>query len=161
MASLIGRCNGLQSTAQQCLDARFQPSCHSRIGQDLDQILAALGAGNGANGRDGYSLFNGEVGLYGPVWNWQGEGRTDGGDRAEYKRGAATLTAARRCGLAGTEAKGRVHLQRDANFRLSLSELVGEYFASLERLNRRRIDEYMSDSERKEAGRTHQLYTSH
>jgi len=40
------------------LTARFQPKlCKPGVGNSLQQILAALGAGTGQGGRDGYGLF--------------------------------------------------------------------------------------------------------
>lgn len=131
MDKLIGRCNGLPGQAQQCLTARFQPKL-SKPGMEncLQQILAALGAGSGQGGRDGYGLFNEDVALYGPNVELAGEqagGRGDTGT-SEGWQVQPMASAAPEAGLLPAEMSGRVRLQPDAKFPLRYRELVGEYF---------------------------------
>ena len=67
MDKLILHCRGMPPEGRQIHTARFQPRLSKPgIGNTVEQILAALGAGNGQNGRDGYALFNEAVALYGP-----------------------------------------------------------------------------------------------
>ena len=131
MDKLIARCNGFPGLAQQCLTARFQPKlAKSGLGKTLQQILAALGVGAGEGGRDGYSLFNEDVALYGPDVELAGEpagGREDTGAGGE-RRVEQMAGAARDAGLPQPEAPGRVRLQPDAKFPLRYRDLVGEYF---------------------------------
>jgi hypothetical protein len=131
MDKLIGRCNGLSSQAQQCLTARFQPKLSKPgLGNTLQQILSALGAGNGQGGRDGYGLFNEDVALYGPNVELAGEqagGRGDTGTSAGWQVQPMTGETPE-AGLSSAEMPGRVHLQPDAKFPLRYRDLVGEYF---------------------------------
>jgi hypothetical protein len=131
MDKLVGRCNGFPGQAQQCLTARFQPKlCKPGVGNSLQQILAALGAGTGQGGRDGYGLFNEDVALYGPNVELAGEqagGRGDAGPNEGW-RVQPLAGEAPEAGLSPAEMPGRVRLQPDAKFPLRYRELVGEYF---------------------------------
>lgn len=131
MDKLVGRCNGMGDQANQSLTARFQPKLTKPgLGNTLGQILSALGAGNGQNGRDGYSLFNESVALYGPNMELAGEqgggnpqsGRTEAGRTAQLAGDAADSS------LPPAEGPGRVRLQTDAKFPLRYRDIVGEYF---------------------------------
>lgn len=132
MATLVGKCDGMTGEAQQCLTARFQPKLlKPGLGNTLSQILAALGVGQGQEGRDGYSLFNEAVGLYGPNVELAGEqaggrGKTAGAGqtgRAEQLAGDATDAAG-----PPPPGPGHVRLQTDAKFPLRYRDIVGEYF---------------------------------
>jgi hypothetical protein len=134
MDRLIAKCSGLQQQGQECLTARFQPKLSKPgIGNTVQQILAALGAGNGENGRDGYALFNEAVALYGPNVELAGEqaGRRGDVGRGEGRRSEYVTGDARDAGLPAQEAAGRVHLQTDAKFPLRYRDIVGEYFRSV------------------------------
>jgi len=134
MDALISKCASQQpGIAKQCL--RFQPSVQQALGNTLEQILAALGvtAGSGEGGRDGYSLFNEDLALYGANMELAGTqtgGRAElGGDSA---RGAERVAGeAREAGLSGTRPAARLRLQLDARFPLRYRELVGEYFRAI------------------------------
>lgn len=133
MEKLIAKCRSLEGQGQQCL--RFRPSVSQSMGNSLQQILAAMGAGvaQGQGGRDGYGMFNDQVALYGP--NVQLAGQQAGG-RAESASGR-TSSASRVPGdaddpaLEKTAAPGRVRLQPDARFPLQYREIVGEYFKAI------------------------------
>jgi hypothetical protein len=134
MDKLIARCrgsDGMPGTAEQCL--RFRPSVQEAMGGTLGQILAAMGAGDGADGQDGYSMFSNNVGLYGPAVELAGAqaggGRDAGGSsgsRVERVAGDAEDP-----GLTVPDAPGRVRLQPDAKFPLRYRDLVGEYFRAI------------------------------
>jgi hypothetical protein len=131
MRKLIGECNGAGRQGRQSLTARFQPKlCKPGLGNSLEQILSALGAGNGENGRDGYGLFNESLALYGP--NAQVTGEQAGGEGQSGSSNSRTSTSlagdARDAGLPPPEAPGRVRLQPEAKFPLRYRDLVGEYF---------------------------------
>ncbi|MGA2173579.1 MAG: hypothetical protein ABSH38_01215 [Verrucomicrobiota bacterium] len=130
MRELIGECNA-SGSGRQSLTARFQPKlCKPGLGNSLEQILSALGAGNGENGRDGYGLFNESLALYGP--NAQLAGEQAGGQGETGSSNSRTSTAmdgdASDAGLPPPEAPGRVRLQPEAKFPLRYRDLVGEYF---------------------------------
>jgi hypothetical protein len=131
MMALVGECNGMPQAGEQALAARFQPKLTKPgLGNSLGQILAALGVGNGQNGRDGYGLFNESVAVYGPNAQVTGEqaggqGQTGSGNS---RPGAPILGDARDSALPPPETPGRVHLQPDAKFPLRYRDLVGEYF---------------------------------
>jgi hypothetical protein len=131
MDRLIGRCQGLAGQAEQCL-AHFQPKLSKPgLGNTLNQILAAMGAGNGAeNGRDGYALFNEAVALYGPNVELAGEQAGRRGDTGSGGGPQAAQIAgeAHDPGLPQPETAGHVRLQPDAKFPLRYRDLVGEYF---------------------------------
>ena len=131
MDKLIAKCSGLPDQGKQCLTARFQPRLtEPGLGNTVEQILAALGAGAGQGGRDGYALFNEDVALYGPNVELAGEqagGRRDTG-AIEGTRVAQVGGDARDAGLPQPEAPGHVRLQPDAKFPLRYRDLVGEYF---------------------------------
>jgi hypothetical protein len=131
MRKLIGECNGMRQQGKQSLAARFEPKlCKPGLGDSLDQILAALGAGNGENGRDGYGLFNESLALYGPnapVTGEQAGGQGETG-ASHSRTGAPMAGDARDPGLPPPEAPGRVRLQPEARFPLRYRDLVGEYF---------------------------------
>jgi hypothetical protein len=130
MRRLIGECN-MSGQGKQSLTARFQPKlCKPGLGNSLEQILSALGAGNGENGRDGYGLFNESLALYGP--NARLAGEQAGGQGETGSSNSRTSTAmggdASDAGLPPPEAPGRVRLQPEAKFPLRYRDLVGEYF---------------------------------
>jgi hypothetical protein len=131
MKKLISECNGMGQQGNQSLTARFEPKlCKPGLGHSLDQILSALGVGNGQNGRDGYGLFNESLALYGPDAQLAGE--QAGGEGATGSRNSRSSTPmagdARDPGLPPPEAPGRVRLQPEAKFPLRYRDLVGEYF---------------------------------
>ncbi len=134
MDRLIARCSALPGQGEQCLTARFQPKLSEPgLGNSVGQILAALGAGNGQGGGDGYALFNEAVGLYGPNAELAGEqagGRTDtsraGGGGVQQLAGDA-----RDSGSPQSDTAGHVRLQPDAKFPLRYRDLVGEYFRAI------------------------------
>jgi hypothetical protein len=132
MAKLVGQCDGMPNDGQQCLTARFQPKLvKPGLGNTLSQILAALGVGKGQEGRDGYSLFNEDVGLYGPNVELAGEqaggkGQQAGQGQAGRNQRLAGDTAD--AALPPPEGPGHVRLQTDAKFPLRYRDIVGEYF---------------------------------
>jgi hypothetical protein len=133
MAKLIGQCNGLPQNGKQCLTARFKPKISNALGNTMEQIMAAMGMGSGQGGRDGYSLFNDDVALYGPNVELAGEqagGRSDSAASAG-QRSQRVGSDAKDPGLKTVEATGRVRLQPDAKFPLRYRELVGEYFKAI------------------------------
>jgi hypothetical protein len=130
MDRLISKCSGLPGKGEKAL--RFKPSMQKGLGGTLQQILAAMnsGTGSGKGGRDGYSLFNDEMALYGPEVPLTGEqagGRSEkavaGAARSESMPGQTNEP-----GLKPASTAGRVRLQPDAKFPLRYRELVGEYF---------------------------------
>jgi hypothetical protein len=131
MRKLIGECNGMNQQGNQSLTARFQPKlCKPGLGHSLEQILGALGVGNGQNGRDGYSLFNESLALYGPNAQLAGEQAGGQGETGSSRSRTSTPMGgdARDPGLPPPEAPGLVRLQPDAKFPLRYRDLVGEYF---------------------------------
>jgi hypothetical protein len=134
MDKLVAKCNGLSPQGEQCLTARFQPKLlKPGLGNTVQQILAAMGAGTGENGRDGYALFNEAVALYGPNVELAGAqaGRRGDAGQGEGRRSEFVTGDARDAGLPAQEAAGRVHLQTDAKFPLRYRDIVGEYFRSV------------------------------
>ncbi len=134
MDKLVAKCcAGLPQQGQACL--RFKPSVQQALGNTLDQILAAMGAksGSGQGGRDGYSLFNEDVALYGPnveLAGQQARGRKETGQAGA--RGAERVTGKNQDpALTQVAAPGRVRLQPDAKFPLRYRDLVGEYFKAI------------------------------
>jgi hypothetical protein len=131
MDRLIGRCNGLAQPGQQCLAARFQPKLTKPgMGNTLQQILAAMGVGNGEGGRDGYAMFNEDVALYGPNVELAGEqGRRQGDTgRSEGRHTEHVASNVRDAALPTSATTSRVRLQPDAKFPLRYRDIVGEYF---------------------------------
>jgi hypothetical protein len=134
MDQLIARCNASGQDAGQALVLRFAPMlAKPGLGGTLGQILAALGAGQGQGGRDGYGLFNEDVALYGPNIQLAGESTGGPGEpRTDaVRRDQQVAGDARDPGLAQPQAPGRVRLQPDAKFPLRYRDLVGEYFKSV------------------------------
>jgi hypothetical protein len=132
MAKLVSKCEGLPGEAAQSLTARFEPKlAKPGLGDTLSQILGALGVGNGQDGRDGYSLFNEAVGLYGPNVELAGEQAGGRGDPTGAGAAGSTQQVANDASdsaLPPPEGPGRVRLQTDARFPLRYRDLVGEYF---------------------------------
>ena len=131
MEKLIGRCNGFQDQAEQCLTAHFKPKLvKPGLGNTLQQILSALNAGNGQGGRDGFALFNEDVALYGPNVDLAGEQAGARGDTGGNGGRPVQMVAGGGPdeGAPQNETPGRVRLQPDAKFPLQYRELVGEYF---------------------------------
>jgi hypothetical protein len=131
MRELIGECNGVGAQGKQDLTARFKPKLSKPgLGNSLEQILSALGVGNGENGRNGYGLFNESLALYGPDAQLAGEQAGGQGETgsSQSRSGAPMAGDARDAGLPPPEAPGRVRLQPDAKFPLRYRDLVGEYF---------------------------------
>lgn len=132
MDKLVSKCPG-QQEGNQALCMKFQPS---KIGRSLEQILSAMGAssgqGNGPSNRNGYSMFNSDVALFGP-----GMERNGGMAAGQGNRGAQTAGTARSGqDPAGTPApapqdKGRVRMQTEAKFPLRYRDVVGDYFRSI------------------------------
>lgn len=124
-------CNGLPKQGQQCL--RFQPKLQQAMGNTLQQILAAMGAGNGGDGQSGFTWFNNNVGLYGP--NMEMAGDQGGGGREIERAGGGG--PARVAGGPGeddqppTGSAARLKLQPDAKFPLRYRDLVGDYFRAI------------------------------
>lgn len=131
MDRLIARCNGLGSPGNLALEARFGPKLNEPgMGNSLQQILAAMGVGTGMNGRDGYGMFNENVGLYGPnvpVTGEQASGRGPTG-RADFNLNEEIRGGAEDPALSPAQATGRVRLQPNAKFPMQYRELVGDYF---------------------------------
>jgi len=132
MAKLVGQCDGMPNDAQQSLTARFQPKLvKPGLGNTLAQILAALGVGQGQEGRDGYSLFNEDVGLYGPNVELAGEqagGKGQPAGRGQAGRNQQLAGDTADAALPPPEGPGHVRLQTDAKFPLRYRDIVGEYF---------------------------------
>lgn len=134
MAKLVAKCQSLPQQGQACL--RFKPKLQSSLGDSLQQILDAMGAGQGQGqgGQSGYSMFNDDVALYGP--NVELAGQQQGGGRNE-RSGASGRTGERIAGeipdasVTAQTAPGRVRLQPDAKFPLRYREIVGEYFKAI------------------------------
>ena len=133
MDALISKCQSMSQDGQACL--RFRPSMNQGLGNTLQQILAAMGAGPGRNGggRDGYSMFANDFSLYGSNAMLAGE---QAGGRGDRGRGNAPLSErvtgdARDPGLKPPAATGSVRLQPDAKFPLRYRDLVGEYFRAI------------------------------
>jgi hypothetical protein len=131
MDELIGKCQGLPEQGQQCL--RFRPTLSQSLGNTLQQILAALGAGNGGEGQNGFSWFSNNVGLYGP--NMEMAAPQGGGGRGTERAGEAG-PARLPAGVEdqdqpSTGSAARLRLQPDAKFPLRYRELVGDYFRAI------------------------------
>lgn len=130
MDKLVGKCNS-QGQANECLVAHFAPKlAKPGLGDTLSQILTAMGAGNGQNGRDGYSLFNESVALYGPNMELAGEqaGGAPQPGHADAARAAELAGDTADSALPPPGSPGRVRLQTDAKFPLRYRDIVGEYF---------------------------------
>jgi hypothetical protein len=134
MDKLISKCNGLQQPGKQALCMKFQPK---RIGSTLEQILTAMGVGqqpgNGQGDRDGYSMFNNDVALYGPDAERAGDQAGGRGDTGSASRQQAQRIAgdSNDPGLKTPDAPGRVKLQPNAKFPLRYRDLVGDYFRAI------------------------------
>ena len=132
MDQLIARCNSMSQHASDCL--QFQPKLQQAMGNTLQQILAAMGAGGrGSGGQNGYSLFNNDVGLYGPNEELAGaqggaRGAAAGGSAASSQRVASSPGDEAR---PGSNPRARVRLQTNAKFPLRYRDLVGDYFRSI------------------------------
>ena len=135
MDKLIAKCNSMGKKPGQCM--HFQPKIQQAIPGTLQQILSAMRGqtGSGEHGQSGYSLFNNDVGIYGPQMELAGEqaGAKRGGDNGSGSgRAGERLTAnANDPSLPPPRAPGRVRLQTDAKFPLRYRELVGEYFRAI------------------------------
>ena len=129
MDKLIARCRAMPGVGQQCLV--FKPTL-TEMGNTLEQILAALGAGAyGTGSEDGYSMLAEDVGLYGPDFELPEQPTSGRGiDTAAVTRKDRHRTAsdARDADLPGPKASERLKLQRDVKFPLRYRNLVGEYF---------------------------------
>lgn len=132
MDQLIARCQSQQGQAQQCLQARFRPRL-SQMNQTLSQVLSAMGVGSAGEGNDGYSMFNNDVGLYGPNQELAGEqGSPRGiGPGSPGKGGAPAGSSVPEPGGSPPAAASRVRLQPNARFPLRYRDLVGDYFRSI------------------------------
>ncbi len=133
MDKLISKCNGLQQQGKMCL--RFKPSLQQALGSTLEQILAAMGAGQGSGqgGQDGYGMFNDDLALYGPNVELAGEqagGRGPSGP-AGTRRAEVLAGQTRDPSLKQAATPGRVRLQPDAKFPLRYRDIVGEYFRAI------------------------------
>jgi uncharacterized protein YdcH (DUF465 family) len=131
MDALISKCTSQKpGLAQQCL--RFQPKISQGMGNTMQQILAAMGvnSGQGDGGRDGYSLFNEAMALYGPSMELAGAQAGGRNDRSGAgARGSERVTGdSQDEGLPATATTARLRLQPDAKFPLRYREVVGEYF---------------------------------
>jgi hypothetical protein len=131
MDALISKCSAMPQQGKMCF--HFKPSIQKQMGNTLDQILAAMGAGTGEGqgGRDGYGLFNDDVALYGPNVELAGEqagGRNDTGGPAATRRAERVTGNSSDPGLPRVAGPGKVRLQPDAKFPLRYRDLVGEYF---------------------------------
>jgi hypothetical protein len=124
-----------QQSMQQCL--KFQPMI--QLGNSLQQIMAAMGQkqgpgqGPGQGGQDGYSMFNNDIGIYGPGMD---RSATKAGNRGGPGRGSAqsaqqVASDAKDPLLNRPEATTRLHLQPDARFPLRYRDLVGDYFRAI------------------------------
>jgi hypothetical protein len=130
MDALIARCNQMGEQGGMCL--KFQPTIQTAMGSTLQQILAALGAGqqSGQGGEDGYGLYNDDVALYGPSAELAGQQNPGSGDgRAMTERHTESIPGgARDQALREAPSPGRVRLRTDARFPLRYRDVVGEYF---------------------------------
>jgi hypothetical protein len=135
MDQLVGKCNGMPQQGQKCLTARFRPKLKKQgLGGTVEQILAAMNSGRGQGGRDGFGLFNDDVGLYGPNLELAGEqagGRRDDDGRGSGRHVARVAGEVNDPSLPQPDAPGRVRLQPDAKFPLRYRDLVGEYFRTI------------------------------
>ena len=129
MDRLIAHCAGLPQKGKMCLT--FKPSVSQALGNTLEQILAAMGAGGDGQGtQGGYALFNDDIALYGPNVELTGEqagGRGEIG-QASNRRAERVTGEAHDPALKQAAVPLRVRLQPDAKFPLRYRELVGEYF---------------------------------
>ena len=126
MAQLIGEAQRMPGDARAAL--RFKPGLQKALGRTLEQILGAMGVGEGD--RDGYGLFHEDVALYGPNVEMAGQqvGRGDAGDDARGTGRERLMGDARDPEVKRPEVPVRVRLQPDAKFPLRYRELVGDYF---------------------------------
>lgn len=130
MAQLIEESKKMTGEAQAALVS--MPGLKKSLGNTLDQILSALGAGEGSP-RDGYGLFSEDVALYGPNVEMAGQQAGQGEMSADAKgAGSERLTGdVRDPGRKKADVPVRVRLQPDAKFPLRYRELVGEYFRTI------------------------------
>lgn len=133
MDALVSKCNSIGEQGQQCLS--FKPSIS--LGNSLQQILAAMGVGkktgSGQGGQDGYSLFNNDVGIYGPGMERPGQpaGKRGGSGRGAAQGSQQVASDAADPLLNKPDATTRLRLQPDAKFPLRYRDLVGEYFRTI------------------------------
>lgn len=131
MDELVSKCQSeMQQAGERCL--KFQPSIAKSMGGTLQQILQAMGVGSGGDGRNGYSMHNRNVGLYGSAGLMapgqqggmgHGPGISASDPRNEQIHGTAEDPA-----LPRIESKGPLRLNPDAPFPLRYRDVVGEYF---------------------------------
>jgi uncharacterized protein YdcH (DUF465 family) len=136
MNSLIAKCSGAASKAGNALTLRFAPILSKPgLGNTFDQILAALGVGQGQGqgGKDGYGLFNEDVAVFGPNVQLTGAPAGTGPETGVEgsRRDQQVAGDARDAALAQPETPGRVRLLPDAKFPLRYRDLVGEYFRAV------------------------------
>jgi hypothetical protein len=136
MDKLIAKCRGeggIAGQAEHCL--KFQPVLQQALGNSLQQILNALGAGGqGPAGRHGYSLFNEAMGLYGPnaeLFGEQAADRSGPAGEAAAARSETVTADTQDPALELPEVRTRVPLQHDVKFPLRYRHLVGEYFRAI------------------------------
>lgn len=131
MDELISKCQSqLAQDAKQCF--RFKPKIQKEFGRTLDQIMAALGSGNGGQSGDGYSLFSNDVALYGPDTQMErgdGEGMDSGGSSS--REGPHVAAAGEAPDKPTAAPGGKVRLQPNAKFPMRYRELVGDYFRAI------------------------------
>jgi hypothetical protein len=129
MAQLIDEAQKMPGDAQAAL--RFKPGLQQALGRTVEQILGAMGVGEGD--RDGYRLFDEDVALYGPNVEMAGQqvGRGAAGDDAKGTGRERLTGAARDPEVKRPDVPARVRLQPDAKFPLRYRELVGEYFRAI------------------------------
>lgn len=134
MDKLVAKCDPLLGEGKAALCMKFQPT---KIGQTLEQILAAMGVsgrgGQGQSERNGYSMFNSDVAIYGPNMELSGEQAGGRGDR-----GGSNARRVERVGSdpgdsapKTVQAQGHVRLQTDAKFPLRYRDVVGDYFRAI------------------------------
>jgi hypothetical protein len=125
----------MSDKANQGLCLKFQPKIN--VGNSLQQILSAMGvgqnSGSGQGGQDGYSMFNNDVGIYGPGMERaaQQAGKRGGSGRGSSQGSQQVASEGTDPLLNKPDATTRLRLQPDAKFPLRYRDLVGEYFRTI------------------------------
>jgi hypothetical protein len=131
MNELISECkSSLEKNAKQAM--RFKPKIQKEFGRTLEQIMAALGGGEGSPSGDGYSMFSEDVALYGPnreTEGREGEGMDSGGSASREGPRMASREGGADTPVASPGAK--VRFQPNAKFPVRYRELVGDYFRAI------------------------------
>ncbi len=138
MDALVKKCGvgQMEGLGQQGL--AFQPQLSDCLGNTLQQILQALGSGEGQGqgGQDGYSMFSGDVGLYGPgaemARNPEAGGEGDGDEgRAQSRHERLRPDAPDGPDAERPGTPPRIRLTPNDTFPLRYRDLVGDYFRAI------------------------------